>query len=152
MTKPHKCHVIVLRPLPFGPLLRLSPRTFLGHMPSDVSRVHQMRGYFAVHRFFEILYREWFGDVVHRAEHQRLFDALEIVGAGDHDDFRRRTDFARSGEDIKPIEAGAQIDVEEHAIGLQLLKQSQRFAGRRGRENLPVEMLLKVFLQQAAQI
>ena len=60
--------------------------------------------------------------------------------------------FARSGEDIKPIEAGAQIDVEEHAIGLQLLKQSQRFAGCRGRENLPVEMLLKVFLQQAAQI
>src|SRR5207248_5511285 len=32
MTKPHKCHVIVLWPLPFGRLLRLSTRTFLSRI------------------------------------------------------------------------------------------------------------------------
>src|SRR5207237_3515194 len=74
-----------------------------------ISRVHQMRGNFTVYRFFEILHREWFGDVVHRTEHQRLFDALEIFGACDHDDFHCGPDFARSGEDIKSIEPAATI-------------------------------------------
>ncbi len=31
MTKSRQCHVIVSRPRRFGRLLRLSPRTFLGH-------------------------------------------------------------------------------------------------------------------------
>jgi hypothetical protein len=109
MTKPRKCHVIVSRPLRFGRLLRLSPLLPRPYAEVEISRVHQMRGNLAVYCLFEILHGEGFGDVVHGAEHHRFFDALKIVGAGDHDDFCRGTDFARSGEDIKSIEPGAQI-------------------------------------------
>jgi hypothetical protein len=111
-----------------------------------------MRGDLGVHRFFEILNRKGFGDIVHGTEYQCFFDALKVIGAGNHDDFCRGTDFGRSGEDIKSVEPGAQIDIEQHAFGLQLLEQPQGFAGRRRRENLAVEAVLKMFLQQTAKV
>ena len=115
------------------------------------SGVGQMSRDLAVHRFFEVRNSEWFGGVIHRSENKRLFNTFKIIPAGHHDNFCRRADFSGAAKDIEAVESRTQVDVEQHALGLQLFQQTQSFSGR-GSENLALEMLLKMFLQQNPKV